>query len=137
MSELRNHTDVKIGSDRSFGLVFAGFFALVALLPLLKSGPVRWGPLAVAAAVLAISVAAPAVLHPLNRLWFRIGLLLGKIVSPIVMGLLFVVTVAPTGMIMRALGSDPLNRKFDPDADSYWIPVEPEKQPESSMRNQF
>jgi hypothetical protein len=73
-------------------------------------------------------------LAPLNRLWFRFGLLLGKIVTPIVMLLVFVLTVVPTGIVMRLLGKDPLRRKFDKSASSYWVSRDA---PPGPMRNQF
>ena len=83
---------------------------------------------------LALALVRPAVLTPLNKIWFRFGLLLGKIVTPIVMSLVFFLTVLPTGIIMRLLGKDLLNRKIDRSAPSYWVE---RKDPAGSMRNQF
>ena len=79
----------------------------------------------------------PKILSPLNRLWFRFGLLLHHIVNPVVMALLFFTTVTPMALIMRLLGKDPLRRKFDPEADSYWIPRQPAGPAPETMKNQF
>lgn len=137
MSELKSNTTVRMGSERSFGLVFAGVFAIIALLPLLGgSGPRLWA-LGIGALFAVLGLVKPDVLRPLNRLWFRFGMLLSRIVSPIVMGILFIVTVTPTGLIMRALGKDPLRKSMEPEAESYWIPVDREKAAQTSMRNQF
>lgn len=137
MSEHGGNTEVKMGSERSFGLVFAGVFAIVALLPLWGGGPIRLWALAVAAAFAALAFLAPNLLKPLNRFWFLFGLLLHEIVSPIVMGVLFFLTVTPIALIMRAMGKDPLNQSIDADAKSYWIIPDREKSAQNTMRNQF
>ncbi|WP_406644759.1 SxtJ family membrane protein [Aliisedimentitalea scapharcae] len=137
MSEIREHTKVKVGSDRSFGLVFAGVFTIIALFPLLGEGSIRFWALGAAAVFGGLALIAPELLNNANKLWFRFGMVLGAIVSPIVMGILFFGTVTPTGLIRRALGADPLNRSFDPEADSYWIEIPPRSSGESSMKNQF
>jgi hypothetical protein len=80
---------------------------------------------------------APKLLAPLNTLWFKFGMLLSKIMSPIVMGILFFVTVTPTGLFMRARGKDLLRQKLDPDAETYWIEVDPEQAALTSMKKQF
>lgn len=137
MSELQCHTEIKTGSDKSFGLVFSGFFAVIAVFPLLGGGGLRLWALAISAAFLAVALLAPKWLHRLNILWFRFGMLLSRIVSPIVMGILFYLTVTPVGLVMRAFRSDPLRKSFDADAPSYWIKVDRDQQAASSMRNQF
>jgi predicted membrane metal-binding protein len=93
--------------------------------------------LVVAAAFAVAAFSAPLFLRPLNRLWFRVGLLLNKIVSPIVMGVIFFLTVTPIGLIMRARNGDPLKQKLDPDMETYWIAVDPEYAARSSMKKQF
>ena len=134
MLEHREHQEIRMGSERGFGIVFCCFFLLVALWPVLHgTGPRLWA-LAIAAGFLAVALLRPAMLAPLNRLWFRFGLLLGKIVTPIVMLLVFVLTVMPTGMVMRLLGKDPLRRKIDKSAASYWVSRDA---PPGPMRNQF
>ena len=125
----------RAGSERTFGLLFAGVFVIVAFWPLLEGAPSRaWaGWLAVAFAAAAVFWRAP--LRPLNRLWFRFGMGLHKVVSPVVMAGLFYLTVTPTGLLMRLLGKRPVALEFDPAAASYWIrrdPLAPE-----TMRNQF
>jgi hypothetical protein len=108
------------GSDRSFGFVFAAFFVLIALLPLAHGHAVRVWALGPAAVFAVLALAAPRVLAPLNRLWMAFGRLLNRIVSPLVMMLLFVVAVVPTGLVLRLLGRDPLKLKFDRAAATYW-----------------
>jgi hypothetical protein len=123
-------------SDRTFGLVMAGFLALLAFINGWHHGH-AW-PWELAAAVLFLVAAwlKPAALHPLNLLWMKLGLLLHKIVNPIVMGLLFYGTIWPTGIVMRMRGRDLLRLKRDEVADTYWIARTPGPQPET-MRDQF
>ncbi|MFD3191584.1 SxtJ family membrane protein [Sedimentitalea sp. HM32M-2] len=137
MSDVNAHTEVEMGSNRSFGLVFAAVFALIAFWPVLGGGPVRIWALIIAAVFLALSFLAPDVLRPLNRLWFQFGMLLSKIVSPIVMGIIFFVTVTPIGLIRRIRHPDPLNQTFDPAAESYWIDRDKADLAPTSMRKQF
>lgn len=127
-------TKIKIGSERSFGLVFAGVFAVVALLPLLHGHPVRLWALPVAALFLGVALIRPALLAPLNRLWFRFGLALGKVMTPVMMGLLFVGAVIPTAIAMKLLRKDPMQRRLSADAATYW---EPREQQPGPMREQF
>ena len=137
MSDLQGNTEVKMGSERGFGIVFAIVFLIIALFPLLGDGGVRLWSVGVAAVFGGLAFLAPKVLTPLNRLWFKFGMLLSRIVSPIVMGILFFVTVTPTGLIMRARGKDLLRQKMDPDAKSYWIEVDPNAATQTSMKKQF
>jgi predicted membrane metal-binding protein len=127
----------KIGSERNFGLVFAAMFALVALSPLAHGHDVRIWPLPIAVAFLCAAVLLPRALAPLNQLWFRLGLLLGKFVTPLVMTVLFFVTVTPVGVLMRAAGKDPLRLKWQPGAKTYWV-ERPEPAPKpASLQDQF
>lgn len=136
MSDVASHTEVEMGSERSFGIVFAVVFAIIAFWPVLfHGGSVRLWALAVAAVFLVVAFAAPQVLKPLNRLWFLFGLLLSKIISPIVMGIIFFVTVTPIGLIRRMKNPDPLNQAFDADAPSYWITRDASAQ--TTMKKQF
>src|ERR1700751_6008049 len=113
-------------SDRSFGLVFAGFFALVAVLPLLSGKPLRWWSVGVALAFLAVALARPVLLRPLNRLWTRLGLLLGKVMTPIMVGFIFYGVITPIGWLKRMFGGETaLRLRFEPDASSYWIESQP------------
>lgn len=137
MTDIQEHSEVKIGSDRSFGLVFAAVFAVIALFPLLDGGGLRLWAIAVAAAFLALALLRPSVLAPANRAWFRLGMLLAAVVTPVVMALVFYLAVTPTALMLRLFGKDPLHRRFDPDADSYWIARDPEAERQTSMTNQF
>lgn len=112
-------------SDRGFGLTFAAVFAVVGLWPLLDAATPRLWALAGAAGFAGLAFLAPRLLAPLNRLWTRFGLLLARVTNPIVMGLLFFAVVTPMGLAMRALGKDPLRRRFEPEAASYWIERRP------------
>ncbi|HEU0225723.1 MAG TPA: SxtJ family membrane protein [Steroidobacteraceae bacterium] len=125
------------GSDRSFGVVFAIVFAIIAAWPLMKGGPVRLWAAAMATIFLILAVVVPRVLAPLNRLWMAFGLLLGRIISPIMLFLVYVIAVVPTGLIMRLLGKDPLHRSFDPGAKSYWVHRVPPGKPDATMTRQF
>lgn len=124
----------KMSSPRSFGLLFALVFALVGVWPWIHGSPPRLWSLVIAAAFLAVALAQPSVLAPLNRLWHGCGLLLGRIMTPVIMTILFVIAVIPTGLALRAMGRDPLRLKRDPQAESYWIKRETPPRP---MRDQF
>lgn len=136
--ETQGHTDpVRMGSERSFGLVFTAFFALVALWPLKSGGDLRLWAFGLSAGCLALSLAAPRVLRPLNVVWFKFGLLLHKIMSPLIMGFLFFSTITPIGILLRATGKDPMRLKRDAAAASYWISRDPPGPAPTSMKNQF
>ena len=127
----------QVGSERSFGIVMAVVFALIAALNLWHEGRV-WPWLGgIAALFLAAAYLWPAGLKPLNKLWFRFGLLLHAVISPLVMGLLFYVAVLPTGLVMRAMGRDLLRLKREPDSDSYWIVRRPPGPEPQTMKDQF
>jgi hypothetical protein len=128
---------VQRGSDRAFGLVFAGVFTVVGILPALRGGPFRGWALAVAAIFLAAAVARPVLLAPLNRAWTWVGLALHRVMSPLVMGAIFYTTVTPIGLLLRAAGKDLLRLKPDPDASTYWIERQPPGPAPQSMRQQF
>jgi hypothetical protein len=124
-------------SDRSFGLVFTAFFALVGLWPLVHKRPLRPWALFVSAGFLLVALAFPRVLHPLNLLWARFGRLLSKVTNPIITGLMFYVIFTPAGLLLRLFGKDLLRLKYDPSAPSYWIRRDPAGLIPESMRNQF
>jgi len=129
--------NIVAGSDRSFGFVMAGAFAIVSLLNGWHDGRIWPWTAGVAALFLAAGLLRPAVLNPLNRVWLKFGLLLHKVVNPLIMGLLFFGTVLPTGLVMRALGKDLLRLKRQPDADSYWIVRQPPGPSPETMKDQF
>ena len=128
---------VKAGSDRGFGLVFAGFFALVSALSWWRGHAAWHWTLPLAAVFLVIAYTYPKVLAPLNILWMKFGLLLHKIVTPVILGLLFFVTITPIGLLARACGKDFLRLRLDRGAKSYWIERAPPGPPPQSMKNQF
>ena len=129
--------EIRVGSPRAFGFVFAVISAIVALWPLLNGAPVRLSAAGIAFVFATVAIIKPSLLQPLNRLWFGFGMLLHKIVNPLVMGLLFFITVTPIALIFRLIGKDPLNRKLDPNCESYWIERSPDEISPDSMRNQF
>jgi len=125
--------NIKISSNRSFGIVFFIVFLIISLYPLLNSEPIRIWFLIIALIFLVMGLINSKILTPLNKLWFKFGIILGKIVSPFVMGIIFFLVVTPIGLIMRLFGKDLLNLKFNGNK-SYWI----EKSgPKSIMKNQF
>jgi len=124
-------------TERSFGLVFTGVFALIGLLPLLAGHSPRLWALGVAAVFCVLALAAPKILAPLNRVWMFIGKVMHKVVSPLMLGLLFAVAVVPTGLFLRLKGTDPLRLKRDPKAKSYWIVRDPPGPAPISFKNQF
>ena len=127
------NSEIKIGSNKSFGIVFFIVFFLIATYPLINNQDVRLWFLLISFIFLILGLINSKILNPLNKLWFKFGIFLGKIVSPIVMGIIFFFVVTPTGIIMRFLGKDLLNLKYN-NNKSYWI----EKTgPKSKMKNQF
>lgn len=124
-------------SDRSLGLTFSGFFAVVEVIRLLRHKPFQWGWLIASAVFLLIGLVTPGILHPLSRLWLRLALLLHRIVNPIVTGIIFFVVFAPVGFLFRLFGKDPLHLKMEPAAQSYWIPRNPPGPDPQTMRHQF
>lgn len=124
-------------SDRAFGLVFAMVFIIVACWPLLDGAPIRYWGLAVGAVLLLLAVVRPHSLALPNRWWTRFGLLLGRIVSPLALALVYYAAVVPVGILMRLLGKDNLGLRFDQSAQSYWLIRDPKAKPDDSMTNQF
>ena len=127
------HKDIKIGSNRSFGLVFFVVFLLISIYPFLKDGNIRIWSLIISFIFLVLGLLNSNLLSPLNKLWFKFGLLLGKIISPIIMGIIFFLVVTPIAVIMRLLKKDLLNLKFK-ENNTYWID---KSGPKSKMKNQF
>ena len=125
--------EIKISSNRSFGVVFFIVFLLIGLYPLLNGDDLRIWSLIISFIFLALGLINSRILTPLNRLWFKFGLLLGKFISPIIMGIIFFIVVTPIGIIMRLLKKDLLNLKYNK-KETYWIK---KTGPKSKMKNQF
>ncbi|PAU96260.1 hypothetical protein CK240_14710 [Paracoccus salipaludis] len=123
-----------MGSERNFGFVFAAVSAIIALAPLFRGHPPRVSFLILALAFAAVAIFAPGLLRWPNRLWFRFGMLLGAIVAPIVMTLVYVLTFLPMGLGLRLMGKDLLSLRTDPQASSYWIN---RSDPPKSMKLQY
>ena len=125
--------DIRISSNRSFGLVFFVVFLVIALYPLTHNGEIRAWSALISLIFLLLGLLNSKILSPLNKLWFKFGIFLGKIISPLIIGIIFFLVVTPTGLIMRLFGKDVLNLKYNKN-HSYWI----EKNgPKSKMKNQF
>ena len=125
--------DIKISSNRSFGIVFFIVFLLIALYPLSHSGEIRVWSAIISLIFLVLGLLNSKILTPLNKLWFKFGIFLSKIISPLIMGIIFFLVVTPIGLIMRIFGKDVLNLKYNKN-QSYWIE---KKGPKSKMKNQF
>ena len=134
MSESTSHIPTEQSSPKSFGVVFSIVFLIVALYPLINSEVIRVWSLFVSAVLLLLTLLVPNLLSLPNKLWFKFGILLGSIIAPVLMALVYFVTVLPTGLIMRFLGKDLLKQKLDKNAKSYWIK---RSEPIGSMKNQF
>ncbi len=128
-----NTKDIKISSNKSFGIVFAVVFSLIALWPLIKGNEIRLWSLIIAIIFLTLGLLNSKILTPLNKLWFKLGILLGNFIAPIIMGIIFFFVVTPTGIIMKLLRKDLIKLKKNND-ESYWIE---KKDIKSSMKNQF
>lgn len=131
------HRKPKPGSNRTFGLAFAILFAVVGIWPLLSGGAYRLWALCVALAFAAVALIAPRLLGPFNLVWFKLGLLLNKITSPVVMGLIYCLAIVPTGLVMQWRGKDLLRLNRDISAATYWIARDPPGPSPGSMSKQF
>jgi|TARA_B110000259_G_scaffold59076_1_gene69868 hypothetical protein len=127
------NSEIKLSSNRSFGIVFFILFLIISLFPILKSGEIKTWSLVVAFIFLILGLLNSKILNPLNKLWFKFGLFLGKIISPIIMLMIFFFVVTPIGLIMRLFKKDILSLKYN-NKKSYWID---NNGPKSKMKNQF
>ena len=125
--------DIKISSNRSFGIVFFIVFLLISIYPLIDGANIRLWSLVISLLFLILGLLNSNLLTPLNKLWFRFGILLGKIISPIIMGIIFFLVVTPIGLLMKIFKKDLLSLRYNKD-NSYWIKKE---EPQSKMKNQF
>ena len=125
--------DVKISSNKSFGIVFFIVFLIIGIYPLINNGDIRIWSIILSLSFLFLGLINSKILTPLNKFWFKFGILLGKIISPLIMGLIFFLVVTPIGLLMRILRKDLLNLKYN-NNKTYWIEKSDTK---SKMKNQF
>jgi hypothetical protein len=126
----------RIGSDRNFGLIFAAFFVVPALWPVVRGNPIRVWSLIVAGLFFGAAIFLPRMLSVPNWLWFRFGLLLGKVLTPIIMGTLFLAAILPVALLLRLFRKDIIRLRSDPSLKSYWISKASDLTPES-LNDQF
>ena len=131
---MASKSKIKISSNRSFGLVFFVVFLIIALWPLKSEGEFRLWSLAISIIFFILGVLNSKLLTPLNRLWFKFGIFLGAIVSPIIMGIVFFSVVTPIGLFMRLLGNDLLKMRKVQNTSTYWIK---RGKQQSTMKKQF
>tara|TARA_Y100000780_G_scaffold201068_1_gene193370 strand:- start:107 stop:496 length:390 start_codon:yes stop_codon:yes gene_type:complete len=124
---------IKIGSNKSFGIVFSIVFLVIAFWPMLNGNEINYWSLAISIVFLILGLINSKILTPLNKIWFKFGILLGNVIAPIVMGIIFFLIVTPTSIIMKLLGKDLLNLKKN-NNNSYWIEKNNQK---SKMKNQY
>ncbi len=128
------NSKIKMGSNRSFGVVFFVVFLLIAIFPLMNANSIKVIPLAISLIFLLLGLINSKLLTPLNKIWFKFGMALGAIVAPIVMALIFFLVVTPIGIFMRLIGKDLLNKKYDKNISSYWIKRDGQM---TTMKRQF
>ena len=126
--------NIKIGSNKSFGIVFFILFLLVSLYPLTINESIRYWSLIISVIFLTLGLLNSNLLTPLNKIWIKFGILLGKLISPFIMVLIFFLVVTPIGLIMKIIKKDLLNLKVRKDKETYWIE---KTEPKSKMKNQF
>ena len=125
---------IKISSNRNFGLVFFFIFLIVSLWPLTYGGSIRIWLVIISMVFLILGLMNSKLLTPLNKLWVKFGMILGTIVAPIIMGVVFFLVVTPTGVVMRIMGKDLLRKRYDKKKETYWIKRD---KPVSTMKQQF
>lgn len=138
--DLDRRAHVRMASDRAFGCVMATAFALLGLWPVLHHKPVRWMALGIAAVFAVSAVLRPSLLHPLNRVWTALAVLLNRVTTPVVCGFLFYLVITPLAVLLRMRGKDPLRLRPDAQGSTYWIGREPGPDgtpARESMRLQF
>jgi hypothetical protein len=131
--------DIKGGSDRGFGLTVGGILLLIALVRVYFHGLgwVQYGLGGIGLTLILLGLVAPRSLSGANRAWMKLGVIMFKVINPVVLALIYGITMLPIGLMMRATGRDPLRLKLDPEADSYWIPRDPPGPAPETMIDQF
>ena len=125
---------IKISSNRNFGLVFFVVFLIVSLWPVINNEPIRVWSVIISLIFLVLGLINSKMLTPLNKLWFKFGMILGALIAPMVMGLIFFLVVTPIGLILKLFGKDLLNKKYKSKKSTYWIKRD---NPIGSMKRQF
>ena len=128
------NSKIKIGSNRNFGIVFFIVFLVVSLWPLTYGEPIRIWSAIISLVFLILGLMNSKLLTPLNQLWFKFGIILGAIIAPIVMGVVFFLVITPIGFIMRIMGKDLLKKRYDKKKETYWIKRD---KPVGTMKQQF
>ena len=128
-----NSNNIKISSNRSFGILFFIVFLIIGIWPLLNQNEIRIWSLSISIIFLVLGIFNSKILYPLNKVWFKFGIILGNIISPFVMGIIFFFVVTPTSIIMKLLGKDLINLKKN-NKKTYWIQKNNKK---SKMKNQY
>ena len=129
-----NYKNIKIPSNRNFGIVFFVVFFLISIYPMVNNESIRFWSLIISLIFLILAILNSKILTPFNKLWFKLGIFLGAIVAPIVMAFVFFLVVTPIGLFMRLLGKDLLYQKINKSQKSYWVY---KSENISSMNNQF
>ena len=127
-------SNIKISSNRNFGLVFFFIFLVVSIWPLTHNESPRIWSAIISLAFLILVLTRSILLTPLNRLWTKFGIILGSIIAPIVMGVVFFLVVTPIGLVMKIIGKDLLSIKYDKKKETYWVKRD---KPTSTMKQQF
>ena len=131
---MNNKSNIKMGSNRSFGLVFFVVFLILGLWPVKSGGEINILLILVSLVFLFLAITKSKFLTPFNKLWFKFGIKLGAIIAPIVMSVVFFLVVTPIGIIMKIIGKDLINKKIYKDTKTYWIN---RKKAIGSMKRQF
>ena len=134
MSDYKRLIEVKVGSERSFGIILAILFFLIGIYPIMGLGEIRLWSLIFAVILILVAFLKPVMLSVPNKIWFKFGIALGAILSPIVMTFIYLIAVVPIGITMNLMGKDILRLKLDKKSKSYWIK---RNQPVGTMRKQF
>ena len=127
-------SNIKISSNRNFGLVFFFIFLVVSIWPLTHNESPRIWSAIISLVFLILVLTRSKLLTPLNRLWAKFGIILGSIIAPIVMGVVFFLVITPIGLVMKIIGKDLLSIKYDKKKETYWIKRD---KPTSTMKQQF
>ena len=134
MNENTSNVKIESSSNKSFGLLFSVIFLIIAIYPLINKGTINYLFIFIAVIIFLISILLPAILTIPNKLWFKFSLILGSLISQIILTLIYLVIVTPTGFFVRLTGKDILNKKINKQLKSYWIK---KSESFSSMKNQF